>query len=225
MDVVVFRISGPYANFRKVYTTTSSNTLSFPPRTTILGMVGAILGYDNGDGRAFHLEKLSNLEVSVVVEKKLEKMRVPVNYIHTKDGGRTQIILEIVKEPSYLIFIHEKNFEDWNRFIQMLKRNECVFTPYLGLSEFIAKVEFVGVFEAEKVIDFPCLVDSVIPQSKAEIAIEKNVLYLKERATRNMDRERRYLEHETYILRKDAQPIEVKNADVWKIGGWKVIWM
>lgn len=225
MNVVVFRIKGSYANFRKVYTTTSSNTLSFPPRTAILGIIGAILGYDNGGGKAYHLEKLSNLETSVIVEKKLEKIRTPVNYIHTKDGGRTQIILELIKNPSYLVFLQKKDFDNWDRLVQMLENGESVFTPYLGLSEFIAKVEFVGIFEAEKEENLPCPVNSVIPQSRAEIMVEKNVLYLKERATRSMDKERKYIEHETYILRKDAQPIMVKSAEVWKVDEWRIIWM
>ncbi|MDW8022877.1 MAG: CRISPR-associated protein Cas5, partial [Nitrososphaerota archaeon] len=46
MKLVVFDAKCFFAHFRKHFSTTSSLSYSFPPRTTIAGMMAAILGYD-----------------------------------------------------------------------------------------------------------------------------------------------------------------------------------
>ena len=44
--LLVFEIEGVFAHFRKGYTTTSPLTYDFPPRTVLIGMLGAMLGFD-----------------------------------------------------------------------------------------------------------------------------------------------------------------------------------
>ncbi len=221
MDVLVFRIRGPFAHFRRVYTTTSASTYSFPPRTAVIGMVGAILGVERRS-RAEHLEVLGDLNVSVVLEKPVRKTRIPVNFQSIKEKGRIQIPLEVIENPSYLLFVSEFHMID--DLEKMVKNKESVFTPYLGISEFLAVFEYVGRFESKR-IDPPVEVHSVIPSSKVKIKPQKGVIYLKERATRSMDVMRNYLEHETYILRRDAKPILVEKGDVLSVGEWNIVWM
>ncbi|MCX8153608.1 MAG: CRISPR-associated protein Cas5, partial [Candidatus Bathyarchaeota archaeon] len=48
IKLVVFDAKCFFAHFRKHFSTTSSLSYSFPPRTTIAGMMAAILGYDRG---------------------------------------------------------------------------------------------------------------------------------------------------------------------------------
>lgn len=221
MNVLVFRIKGPYAHFRRVYTTTSASSYSFPTRTAILGIIGAIIGIER-KARAEHLKYLKDLDVTTSLEKPVNKMRIPLNYQSIKESGRIQIPLEVIKNPSYLIFV--KEFEYYEKLKNFLENKETVFTPYLGISEFIASFEYVGEYELKEA-PLPCEVSSVIPSSKVKIEPESGVLYVKERATRSMDEKRNYLEHETYILRKDAKPIRVTEGKVFSVGRWNIIWM
>ena len=44
MKCLVFDIKGDYGHFKKYYTTSSPLTFSIPPRTTVSGMIGALIG-------------------------------------------------------------------------------------------------------------------------------------------------------------------------------------
>lgn len=223
MRTVVFRLRGPFGHFRKVYTTTSANTYSFPPRTAILGVIGAVLGINNHP-LSNHLKELGKLKVATVVEKPIRKMVISVNYLHTKENKRTQIPLEILKDPSFLVFVNEENFEKFDTFCEMLKQGETVFTPYLGISEFIAKIDFVGIFETTPCIP-PCEVHSVTSITRAKLKPKRGVLYLKERAVRRMDELRNYREHDTYVLSDNGEPLKILEGEVLSVGRWNIVWM
>ncbi len=223
MRTVVFRIRGPFGHFRKVYTTTSANTYSFPPRTAILGLIGAILGIENRP-LSNHIKELGNLKVSAALEKPIRKTTISVNYLHTKERKRTQIPLEVLRDPSFLIFVSEENFEKFDTFCEMIKQGESVFTPYLGISEFIAKIEFVGVFETS-LCHLPCEVHSVVSSTQVKVKPEKGILYLKERAVRQMDEFRNYKEHSTYILSATGKPLKIVEGEVYSVGRWNIAWM
>ena len=225
MKVLLFRVKGPFAHFRRVYTTTSASTYSFPPRSAILGMIGAILGVERKN-YAEHLKILKDLKVSVVIEKPIEKMRIPANFVNTKDGRRTQIPVEVIKSPSYVIAVSSENFDLFDELVNMVKNKETTYPLYLGISEFLATHEFLYLGDAQHV-DPPVKIHSVLPSSKVVIKPEKGVLYLKERATRQMDEKRKFIEHETYILRKDAKEIEVESAEtqIFKVGEYIITWL
>lgn len=75
-----------------------------------------------------------------------------VNYVETKSGRgapRTQIILELIKEPAYRIYISE--FELFYQLKRYLEDGMSIFTPYLGQAQMLANLNFVGVYEAEEI--------------------------------------------------------------------------
>ncbi len=222
MKALAFRVWGPFAHFRRVYTTTSASTYSFPPRTALIGLIGAILGVER-QAKAEHLKVLGKINVSVVLEEKVRKFRIPVNYHSIKQRGRIQIPMEIIRNPSYIVFVSE--FELYDRLKHMIQQKETVFIPYLGITKFIASFEFVGEFVLEHPV-FPVDVNSVIPSGKVKIRPKTGVLYLKERAIRVMAENRAYLEHENYILSKECVPITVEEGEnIFKAGRWNIVWM
>jgi len=226
MKILAFRVWGPYAHFRRVYTTTSASTYSFPPRTAIIGLIGAILGIPSKP-RAFHLRELKDLRVAVALEKSVDKTRIPVNLVSIKDDRkRIQIPLEIIKDPVYKVYVSDENFEKFEMLERLLKYRETMYTPYLGISEFIASFEYLGTYQAN-VASTPTNVVSVVRTSLAEIAFEKGCLYLTERTTREMDENRKYVSYETYILSAEAKPIKLKNAEVelFKVGDEVIMWL
>ena len=46
MRGVIFDIEGKFAHFRKIYTNSSSLSYLVPPRTTVQGIIAAMLGYE-----------------------------------------------------------------------------------------------------------------------------------------------------------------------------------
>jgi CRISPR-associated protein Cas5h len=78
MDIIIFEISGKFAHFRKFYTNSSSLSYSVPSRTTVEGIIAAILGLE----RDTYYEKLSLDNCKIAIEKvnKTRKINQSLNY-------------------------------------------------------------------------------------------------------------------------------------------------
>jgi len=220
MKVLVFDVSTPYALFRRPYTTTSSYTLPFPPRTALLGLVGCVLGYSTP-------EKLDSAKVAVQIKNPLKFLRTGTNFVETKKdkkaSKRTRISLQLLKNPAYRVFFSWED-KDFERLKNLLEHNETIFTPYLGVASFIAKLDYVGEYEATRVEDFPCEVHTVVPNT-IKIVPEPSHYLVFERVTRRMDKERNLLESAVYIFKRDLSPVKVEGGEVWRVGDQNVVWM
>jgi len=167
MKVLVFEIYGDYAHFRKPFSTTSSLTYNVPPRTAVMGIVGAIMGVESGGfGKSLHVSKLEkqNLKTAVKVITPIENDRFSMNYSYTKSDAANKNILhiqvpvEVVKNPRYRIYV---SMDDNKKFREMLEKKETYFTPCLGITEFIANIEYIGEFDAKKLCDSDSETDAI----------------------------------------------------------------
>lgn len=219
MKVIVFDVKGKYALFRRNYTTSSSTSYNFPPRTSICGLLGAIMGIQN-EATQFskHLRIFDNAHIALRVLVPIRKTTMGVNYAETKSGKnqRTRIILELIKEPVYRIYVSE--FSQFDQLRNHLENNTCVFTPYLGQAQFIAKISHVGVFEAKSVFP-PVVVHSVLKITDGiRIQPQENSILLREQMVLNMDDERRPVAFASYWVEKNARPLEViKHPNIFRI--------
>jgi CRISPR-associated protein Cas5h len=176
-EVLIFDISSEYGHFRKFNTTTSPLSYSIPTRPAVAGLVGAIIGIEREvgpnkfrEGNTPVLELLSQQNASVAVQllKPVKKTNIGFNLVSTKNfrdyfnindkdntGSikdayrRTQIEFELLKNPSFRIFIALENKDLFQKLIENVKYNRTYFTPYLGLSQFTAQVKFIDVCQAE----------------------------------------------------------------------------
>lgn len=91
-----FRLWGQFAVFRDPLTITQNLSLPMPPKTTVGGIMAAILGIDYND--YFNDEDYFNFEYSLVMESSLRKASFAQNYIHdyTKEAAK--------KEKTFLDF-------------------------------------------------------------------------------------------------------------------------
>jgi len=139
MKVLVFDVFGKYALFRRSYTTTSSTSYCFPTRTAICGLLGAILGIRNSSSESSeHLRVFDDAHFAVKLLKPIRKINIATNYTETKSGKenpRTQILLEMIKDPAYRIYVSE--FERYEELKHHLQNKINVFTPYLGQAQMI----------------------------------------------------------------------------------------
>lgn len=164
--LLVFDLKGNIAHFRKFYTSSSSLTYTFPPRTTITGLIAAILGKE----RDTYYEEFGsqNCRVAISLRKPVKKIMQTINYIRTKgsDDGfssfsgvvkrfiekgitkyPTPLELVISTQPSkeiiYRIYFWHVDQRVMDEVCLRTKEKKSVYPLYLGLSEFLADIEFI----------------------------------------------------------------------------------
>ncbi|MGM0500498.1 MAG: type I-B CRISPR-associated protein Cas5b [Bacillota bacterium] len=154
--VLAFDIAADYAHFKKYYTTTSPLTFAVPPKTTLYGVVGAILGLDKED-YLNHFQS-GNCEIGIAIKKEITKTRINLNLINTKAAAlmsridnRTQIRTEYLKNAKYRIYFYHQDNELYDNLKTYLKEHKTVYSVSLGLSENLADFEFIGEYQAEKI--------------------------------------------------------------------------
>jgi CRISPR-associated protein Cas5h len=84
IKLLSFEIRGRFAHFRKFYTNSSSLSYFIPPRTTIIGMLGAILQYDRDSYYDIFNENDFRISVAVTSNVKIKKQMQCMNYLHHK---------------------------------------------------------------------------------------------------------------------------------------------
>lgn len=163
-NVLVFDVGGEYGHFRKFNTTTSPLTYSLPPRTALIGIIGAILGIERETGVGKYAEDqipLADLlapdvaDIAVQVVNPIKKVTMAFNLLNTKTSffnieNRTQIEFELLKNPKFRVFLKWKNQELLHRLERMLVNRHSHFTICLGLSQFAADVSYVGTYPSKE---------------------------------------------------------------------------
>ena len=101
MQVLSFDISGKFAHFRKFHGNNTAFSYSIPPRTTIIGMIAALLGRDKD---SYYLDLANdNLKVGIRVLSDLRKSFHRLNYLKIEGTddfrgkkGRVQTPFEVI---------------------------------------------------------------------------------------------------------------------------------
>jgi CRISPR-associated protein Cas5h len=85
MEIISFDVCGKLAHFRKYYANNTAFTYSMPPRTTVMGMLAAVVGY----GRDAYYERLvsAHLRVGVRVLRPVKKTFHRLNFLSIKSRG------------------------------------------------------------------------------------------------------------------------------------------
>ncbi len=147
----VFEVSGPFAMYRKPYTTTSSVSFPIPPPTAVAGLLAAILGMDNGGGgqscAAAYWPALAGTRIAIQRLNATAWFSTTINFSNTKDPQKSPHIRvkhQFVKDPHFRIFV-QGGIE--TRLREMLAAGEFIYTPTLGIASAIADITYCGAFE------------------------------------------------------------------------------
>lgn len=159
MRVIIFDLKGPMAHFRKIYTNSSSLSYSIPPRTTLAGIIAAILGWE----RDSYYEEMSSAKVGLAVCKvnPTRKIMQTLNYMKatspshlaTFSEGHTQIPFEIIcgePEVRYRVYFRTEDEEVYEKTKNALKNGRSVFPIYLGAAPFSGIWEWIGEGDMDK---------------------------------------------------------------------------
>jgi len=209
MEVLVFDILGKMAHFRQYYTNSSSLSYFFPPRTTIFGMVAGILGLPRDS--YYELFSQDKARVALSIRSPLRKKIQTINYVWAEKpaqfnlsaGQHTQIPLEFVLPYDYRelvvyrLFLWHGDEQLFSRLKEMVSKERVCFPLYLGISECLAHLSFVGLGEAEREeFDGEVEISSVVGaeylrRNECFIGFQKGAFYVKELMPFSFDTERR----------------------------------
>jgi CRISPR-associated protein Cas5h len=193
MEILSFDISGKFAHFRKFFANNTALSYSIPPRTTVIGILAGIMGYEK---EQYH-EALStdNLRHGIKVMAPLKKTFQRLNFLSIKGpndfrgrGGRIQTPFEVVTGPdirkdevSYRTYLAPGNngSSAFDAIKQRLLEEASVFNPTLGTANFHARIHNIRHFQRDQIQAKSCdnqwikLSSSANVEDVQELAFEK----------------------------------------------------
>lgn len=241
-ECLSFTVSGSWAHFRRIDTTTEKHTYRVIPRTTVAGLIAAVLGKPRDSYYQTFAPEASAIAISP--QCGLETMSVPMLTLPTEegdiksaeglDGGKTVVAPEKIEEerkrrtfeyivdPSYRIDIVMDDSETFEQLRDQLTDGRAVYTPYLGKSECLASIENVTTSEVSDngdadAIDSIVPEEFVVPQSGVPLKMERTPAYMK--ATEGGRRTTGYL---SYAFAPDEMQLSASDAPVRSVEGRSV---
>ncbi|PAV14228.1 hypothetical protein ASJ81_14705 [Methanosarcina spelaei] len=148
MKVISFLMKGRFAHFCLPFTNVYRLTQPCPTKTAIMGFIGSVMGINKNDFILYDKLKCGIEIVDEVEGIKKNYRTINVPYLGRKgfagnsaNNQSSRISIEVIVDPIYKIYLlgDEKFLSEIQKL--MLLR-EPVYTPYLGLAQFIASTEF-----------------------------------------------------------------------------------
>ena len=214
---LVCTIAGDWAHFRRVDRTVTKQTYRLPPRTTIAGLLAAIVGAGRDEYYDTFARGRSAVGVEIVGD--LRTTTQPTlglgtnpseTYARAGGTGRSTVQVEFpdstdnrqihsyeyVVDPAYRVYVATEN----GRFYRALRRHllggTSHFTPTLGLSELLANVvvpEWVEGAQASvesvdtETLDDEVTIDSALPDAAEAVIPRPRTAHHVERLPAFMD--------------------------------------
>ncbi|AMK14949.1 CRISPR-associated protein Cas5 [Methanobrevibacter olleyae] len=134
-------------------------TYFIPPKTSIIGMIGSVLGYSFDDFiidekgiKTYSIEKFNDIKVSIQPLFSLKTKRVTYNNVSGE--GIKNIHQDVLLKPHYKIFISfpDSLKDDESLFLDRIKKQMSVFNLYMGKNEFLLNFEFKNVHNYESYV-------------------------------------------------------------------------
>ena len=163
-QVIKFKLSGDYALFKKPFANNQPQSFVIPPKTAILGLIGAIMGWSKEDyiknlpfekfGYAVRLltSKIKKETVGIsLMQGKNGKFTFDENPISypPKRGQRSPTRYEFIKDIEWKIFllIDEQSIRE--KLFERLQKKIFVYSPNLGMQQLFARIEDENSFDVE----------------------------------------------------------------------------
>lgn len=169
---VAFDITGQIAMFRRPYTTTSSVSFPFPPPTAVAGLLGAIVGLNNGSHEiayaARYWEAIKGTKIAISILNPISWYSTTINFWNLKEPQKSPHIRvkhQFVRQPKYRIYV-QGGLEE--RLREHLEQGTFIYTPCLGTAYAIAVLEYLGAFSPEPVTEQAIALASVLPVPDAQ---------------------------------------------------------
>lgn len=225
MKLLVFDISGKFAHFRKYYTNSSSTTYEVIPRTTLMGILAAMLGYP----RDSYYDRLNSENLNITCKKMTEtyKMFQTLNYIKgtsdtnlIKQKEHTQIPFQVLTGKDgvkYRIYVNIKDEKVMEELIYRVKNNKFEYSPTFGTANFNTRVDYVGEFIADKISNEEHIKLEVPVPEKYIKKLKLGGGITKEKMIKDFDKSRKAISVVDYIISKDTEFKIEDGVDIYRI--------
>lgn len=202
-EALSFTVRGPWAHFRRVDATTEKLTYRVMPRTTIAGLLAAVLGEPRDSYYDTFARDSSAIAISPECE--LETQSIPQLTLPTKGGnimtaegvsGKTVVdpdviakerkrrTFEYVVDAAYRIDVVLDDTETFERLAEFLESGRSTYTPSLGKTECLAEITDVNRSTVEsdgdaEEIDSTVPEEHVVPVAGEPLRMERTPAYMR----------------------------------------------
>lgn len=241
MNIIRFRIQGRFGHFLRAEANASAPTYPVPPRTALLGLLGAVLGLPKDAPQSqlesarialsgpiphthWHKAKLRKdppeaLPSLVKRTQKLDKQ--------TKPEKATLIAQEWLMNPAFQVWAAlAKPYH--SELESRLRERRWHFQPSLGLSELMADLAWEETSVARSLPDGLHHVCTVFPREAGDLDMDtifKEQLVLHAMRMPRAVTPDRVFSHAAYYLERDARSVPLRTADAFKAGDAVIIFL
>ncbi|PSQ04030.1 type I-B CRISPR-associated protein Cas5 [Halobacteriales archaeon QS_6_71_20] len=239
-----FELRGPWGHFRRVAGNVVKQTYRIVPRTTVAGIVAAIVGLDRDSYYDAFGPSVSAMAVEPVAP--LRTMNLPQNTLSTAkehmatmpSRGHARVSLpdpteprqqhnyEVLVDPAYRIDLRLADEELRCRLRARLESGTSYYPPSLGLSEHLAEVEYLGKFEVTPNDAETTTVDSAVVEAVDDVELEPGSEVRVERSPAFMEADgdgRTTTGFRSQAYAADASPLRVHDVETAEVDGRRVM--
>lgn len=249
-----FTVRGSWGHFRRIEGNVVKQTYRIMPRTTVAGLIAAMLGLERDS--YYDLFAPDRSAVAVEPVREIRTMNMPVNTLSTADGnlqslnGRGKISVklpdptalrqqhnyEVLVDPAYRIDVALADRERYRELRAHLESGTAHYVPSLGLSEYHAQIEYHGEFDIESggagdgssTDDGSVDIDTAVPNAVDDIVLDPGTRCQIEESPAFMMADsggRTTTGFTTYAYNPDAEPIGVRDADAVSVDDRTVVFV
>lgn len=242
-----FTVRGPWGHFRRVEGNVVKQTYRVIPRTTVAGLLAAVLGIGRDDYYELFAEGASAVAIEPVSE--LRTLNMPMNALSTAKSdltslngrGKVSVRLpnpaklrqqhnyEVLVDPAYRVDVALADDERYRELRETLDAGKSHYVPSLGLSEHLAEIDYYGEYavedgSSEGVVDVdsavPNAVDSVVPDPGTRCQVEESPAFMETDAGG-----RTTTAFTAYTYNPDAGPLAVRDVETSLVDGRTVVFV
>lgn len=242
-----FEVRGPWGHFRRVEGNVVKQTYRIVPRTTIAGLIAAMLGIER-DGY-YDLFGPDVSAIAIQPTRELRTVNMPMNTLSTASGdltslnprGKISIRLpnstklrqqhnyEVLVDPAYRIDVALADDERYEQLKGTLEAGKSHYVPSLGLSEYLAEVKHHGEFDVEAGHSSGVVaVDSAVPNAVDDVVLDPERRCQVEESPAFMttdDGGRTTTGYTTYAYNPDAKSLRISDVDTAHVDDRTVVFV
>ncbi len=239
MNVICFEYTGRFGHFLKAEANASAPSYPIPPRTVLLGLLGAVLGLAKDTPQIAlknaHLALGGKIPDTHWHSANLRKdPPAPLSYTIRRSAKgsssrqrNTIISQEWLVKPCYRVWA---NIPDPFHIdlAQRLQDRRWYFSPYLGLSEMSAELNFIGEYSSEILPNGKHWINTALRRNAGnldmDLACEQELAIHMLRMPRDVSPDRQF-QHESYYVEREGRSIPVITDQAWQVAKDKVVFL
>ncbi len=156
LHIFYFDITSELAHFRDPFTHSFFKTLLAPPRTTILGILGAAKGL--GEEDTIKLSDQLYIGIKIISLNGTAKEIIAAKNLKKSDLT-TPVMRTVLVKPVYRIFVGSSYKETIEDILEAVQRPKYPF--YLGISDYLASINNISeIYNSERITadTFSCII-------------------------------------------------------------------